>query len=668
MAASSALQNLVQQGLALQQQGKLEAAETYYTQALKIDPGEVNANHFLGIIKAQQGKADEGLRLINKAVRRAPNEPLILMNYGIVLSSTGRHEDALRAYEKAIAGQPSNPAIWINKGNTLGQIGRLPDALAAYERALALDDKLPMIWNLRSSILLSLSRYGEAAESANRAIILEPRNADAHCNAGLALYVLGRREQAIAHLDTAVNSAGDQGAARVIRCIAELPVLYVDIDEIEQRRRDYTEQLATLARIVEQNPRALGQNVFVTLPYFLTYQGKNDRDLQLAYGQTMCRVQAAHAPAATLAGPPRGDEPIRVGIVSSFFRAHSVWKIPIKGWVSQLDRRRFQLFGYHTDPTQDQETAAARAHFTKFVDGPLPTAAWRQEILRDALHVLIYPELGMHGPTAELAAQRLARIQCVSLGHPTTTGFPTVDYFLSSALMEAPDGDRQYTEKLIKLPNLSIYYEPQETAPTPVERTEIGLRPGIPVYWCGQSLFKYLPQNDHVFARIARQVGACRFLFIDYQAGQHVNELFRKRLKRAFAAYDLDSSDYCTFLPRMSFDRFMATMGLCDVFLDSIEWSGFNTALESTTHNLPIVTMPGALMRGRHSTAVLRMMGVTETIAATTEEYVTIAARLGTDVAWRIQMRERMAQNKHRLYRDRSCIAALEEFLASAVR
>jgi Flp pilus assembly protein TadD len=40
MATSNALQSLVQQGLALQQQGKLAAAETYYTQALKIDPGE----------------------------------------------------------------------------------------------------------------------------------------------------------------------------------------------------------------------------------------------------------------------------------------------------------------------------------------------------------------------------------------------------------------------------------------------------------------------------------------------------------------------------------------------------------------------------------------------------------------------------------------------------
>ena len=36
-------------------------------------------------------------------------------------------------------------------------------------------------------------------------------------------------------------------------------------------------------------------------------------------------------------------------------------------------------------------------------------------------------------------------------------------------------------------------------------------------------------------------------------------------------------------------------------------------------------------MRGRHSAAILRMMGVTETVATTIDEYVAIADRLGQD-------------------------------------
>ena len=37
--------------------------------------------------------------------------------------------------------------------------------------------------------------------------------------------------------------------------------------------------------------------------------------------------------------------PVRVGIVSGFLFQHSVWKIGTRGWVTQLDPQRFQVFG-----------------------------------------------------------------------------------------------------------------------------------------------------------------------------------------------------------------------------------------------------------------------------------------------------------------------------------
>jgi predicted O-linked N-acetylglucosamine transferase (SPINDLY family) len=104
------------------------------------------------------------------------------------------------------------------------------------------------------------------------------------------------------------------------------------------------------------------------------------------------------------------------------------------------------------------------------------------------------------------------------------------------------------------------------------------------------------------------------------------------------------------------------------VFLDSIEWSGCNSTLESLVHNLPIVALEGRLMRGRHSAAILRRMGVTETLARSLDEYVALAGRLAREREWRESVGARVAANKHRVYRDRSCITALEEFLEEAVR
>jgi predicted O-linked N-acetylglucosamine transferase (SPINDLY family) len=233
--------------------------------------------------------------------------------------------------------------------------------------------------------------------------------------------------------------------------------------------------------------------------------------------------------------------------------------------------------------------------------------------------------------------------------------------------MEPADGQNHYTEKLVRLPNLSIYYEPFTTWPVSLARANVGLRPTTTVFWCGQSLFKYLPQFDHVFARIAKEAGDCQFAFIQ-AIGTHVTALFKRRLEQAFASVGLRADDYCIFLPRLNRHQFAAANGLCDVVLDSIGWSGFNSTLESLAHDLPIVTMPGPLMRGRHTLAVLEMMGVTETITETIADYISVAVRLARDAPWRKAVKARIAANKHRIYRDSTCISALEEFLSRAAR
>ena len=73
-------------------------------------------------------------------------------------------------------------------------------------------------------------------------------------------------------------------------------------------------------------------------------------------------------------------------------------------------------------------------------------------------------------------------------------------------------------------------------------------------------------------------------------------------------------------------------------------------------------------MRGRHATAILKMMDVEETVTASTDEYVAMAVRIARDAAWRTALRTKIAQNKQRLYRDRMCIAALEDFLETKAR
>jgi tetratricopeptide (TPR) repeat protein len=691
-------------GAVFLEQGKAKEALACFERALALEPGYVDALHNRGSALRDLERFDEALACYDAALAIKPDYAEAFSNRGIALHELERFGEALASYDKAIVLQPDYAEVLYNRGNALRDLERPAEALASYDAALAVKPDYAEAFNNRGIALHELKGFDEALASYDKAIALKPDYPEAFNNRGVTLRELKRFDAALASYDKAIALKPDYpeafdgrghllngegkwaeavidferalalkpgyAGAKFDLCMAQLPVLYRDEPEIAERRAAYRECLEALCDDVDRGrmPRDLAKAIWSSLPFFLAYQGHNDRDLQGLYGSLVCRIMAERYPPALLSPPPRSAEPVRLGIVSGFFRQHSNWKIPIKGWLSQIDRGRFRVSCYHTGLVEDAATKQAAALCDRFVQGPLSIDRWRQAILDDAPHVLIYPEVGMNAVSAQLAAQRLAPVQCNSWGHPDTSGFPTLDYYLSSELMEPPDAQDHYTERLVRLPNLSIYCEPLDPQPSALSRSDLGLRSTATIYWCGQSLYKYLPQLDEVFPRIAQEAGDCQFAFLQYWQGTHLNELFFKRLERAFADFGLRAADYCVLLPRLEPSRFVAAIGLCDVVLDSIGWSGCNSTLEGLHHDLPIVTMTGPLMRGRHTTAILKMMAVDETITGTTDNYVSVSVRLARDLPWRMTVRNRISENKHRIYRDSTCVAALQDFLNSAAR
>ena len=450
----------------------------------------------------------------------------------------------------------------------LEALGRTDDALACFDKAIAINPAFGEAITNRGRVLGSLHRYDEALETFAKGLAANPNNAEIYYIRAKLLLELNRNDHAAADLRKALSIRPDFAEARFAACFATLPILYADENEIARRRTEYEGQLRCLQAemVAGKITGDLNKALIAKQPFLLSYQGLNDADLQRLYGDIVSIAMQRQFPPAVLTPLPAPGEPIRVGIVSNFFYSHSNWKIPIKGWLSQLDRNRFKLFGYYLGKINDQATESAAALCERFINRDLTVEGWRNEILADAPHVLIYPGLLMDGVSLQLAAQRLAPVQCNSWGHPETSGMPTLDYFLSSDLMEPPDADTHYTEKLIRLPNLSVYYEPVNAEPVAVTRDELGIRSSATAFWSAQSLYKYLPQYDEVFARIAKQSGDCQFIFVRHHGGPPVNELFEARLARTFAAHGLKASDHCVFLPRMSLNKFIAASGLAISF------------------------------------------------------------------------------------------------------
>lgn len=657
---------------ALRDLGRHAEAMLQYQEAERLRPDAAEIRCNLGTVLLDLGRLDEAVACYRAARQLDPSRPELHYNLANALGRLGKFPLAEQSYRTCLALSPAHADAHYNFAGLLARQNQLAEAEASYRAAIAIRPGSASAWNNLGVVLQRTGRLTEAASCHKQAAILAPDEAEHYYNLGCAELARNATKKAAGYYMRALEADPRHAASRFAHCMAELPILYGSEPEIRRSRAAYAEKLTSLCREAEQSrtPHNLAPGVGASLPFMLAYQGLDDLELQRSHGNLVCRVMAAAVPAAPLPAFPASGERIRVGIVSAFFHEHKLWSTILEGWTQELDTTRFSLTAYHTGARRDAVTTKAALRCTRFVQGPLSPDEWRQTILADAPHVLLYPEIGIDPIAARLGAQRLAPVQCVAWGHPVTTGMPSIDHFLSGEALEPDAADAQYAENLVRLPGLGTYLEPPRRSDFGA-RGEYGLREEAAVYWCGQPLIQFLPQHDGIFPRIAGAVREAQFVFVASDR-EEITALFRHRLRQAFGAHGLDADWYCVFLPpdetQGGSQGLHCAAGLADVVLDTIGWSGMESVVGALAYDAPIVTLPGPLMRSRTAAGMLRLMNAPETIAKTTDEFIQIAINLGRDDGWRGAVIARLTANKRRLFRNMEAIEALEALMVRSVQ
>jgi CRISPR-associated protein Csy1 len=149
--------------------------------------------------------------------------------------------------------------------------------------------------------------------------------------------------------------------------------------------------------------------------------------------------------------------------------------------------------------------------------------------------------------------------------------------------------------------------------------------------------------------------------------GRHpaITEAYVRRFTGALARHGLSFSERVRVLPQVGHDDYLRINLVSDAMLDTLRWSGGNTSLDALACGLPIVTLPGAYMRGRQSAAMLELLGVPELIAANREQYLALAQRLAGDAPWRASLRQRIRSAQDRLFDRTDAIGPLQRFFQS---
>jgi CRISPR-associated protein Csy1 len=655
-------------GMLLQDRGDLAGAEARFARAAELKPGWAPPLANRGQVLMDMRRPAEALEILRAAAGIEPGNARIWNNIGLALVSLDRLDDALKTFNHALTIAPLATAHF----NVARIYNLRDDVKRAFQHAEAAARADPRLTDAHL-LLGDLHRKARNAEGMRKsftdAVKSAPRNARAlNAYAEFLASVGETREGREEYRRISRDNPADLKAALGANLL--LPSVYGGTGELQQWRNDYVAGMAHLEAARGQFTFASEREAMLQARwtnFYLAYQGRDDRELQSRFGDFMLEVLGRSMAELLRPRVPVAERGrIRVGFCSHFFFNCTVGRY-FASWITRLDRSRFEIFVYYTNEwvADDTRTIAAAADRFRHLPGRSFDVV-AHEIAADDLDALVYPELGMHGETFSLASLRLAPVQVAGWGHPTTTGLPNIDYFVSSRDMEPEDAADSYRERLVLLPGLGTRYG-MPVAPEGGAREDFSLPAGATLYLVPQSLFKIHPDNDALLAEVMARDANGR-LVIFAAPYDTVTRAFHARLTASLARHGLELDDRVIFLPYMPHAEFLRVNTLCDVMLDTLHWSGGNTSLDALACGLPVVTLPGHLMRGRQSMAMLRLLGVEELIARDVADYVDIAVRVGGDREFRAALSARIKAGLPTLFDRDEPIRELEAFLEKAVR
>jgi tetratricopeptide (TPR) repeat protein len=562
---------------------------------------------------------------------------------------------------------PHEALAWIKRGQGHIAAGQIPAAARCFSRATKLEPHRAVHWARFGKVLLSLRQHDAAEQALRRACIVDPSSARWHTLLGHVL----REQNDIGGSLEAYSRARHLDPEDLLSAVAEallLPPIYRDAEDIQHWRSRFEaglDQIRTKARACRDWDRQVSTLEWEN--FSLAYQGRDDRRLQEGYadfvGDLLARVDPGLL--APLPQPMALDRKIRVGFLSEELRTCTIGDY-FSNWILGLPRDLFEVRCYFTGYAADDLTARIAACSERFqtLRGPLEAIA--VPIRADPPDLLIFLDVGMSAQSYLLANVRLAPIQCAAWGHPVTTGSRHIDYFLSCAEMEPDGAQAHYRENLRLLPGLGVSYN-RPRAPKVETRSRFGLPEHAHIYVCPNRLRKILPEHDSLLLDILAQDPEAVMLFFDTDAaGQR--RAFVERLQRGMSMRRIPPRQQLKFLPQLPHSEFRSALAVADVMLDTPNFSGGSSALDALAAGLPIVASEGRFMRGRQSTAMLRIVGVPELVVTDRHRYVDLALHIAGDPEYRKSLMERIFAGLSRLFDRSEPIEALAATLLEIVR
>ena len=574
---SAILHNIM--GAVLANQNQLHEAVEYYEKALQINPDYAQAYNNLGASYYRLNKINKAITCFSKALNFKKDFAEAYNNMGNAVRKLYKFKEAIEYFEKAIKIKTNYAEAYNNIGGVNEELGNKQEALDNYKKAIKINPNYADVYNNLGSVYSDLSKSEEALINYNKAISLKPKNEKFYNNLGNLFNDLGRYDEANTTLQKAIKIKPDYARA------------------------------------------------YSNLLFNLNYKVNFDSNLYLSEAKKFrLNCKTINKKFTHKYQYEKEPKKLRVGLVSADFGNHPGGFFTLST-LRELSKKNFEFVAYATTNRNDDLSHFFKPLFLKWNMVEKKTdEEIIEQIFNDGIHILM--DLQGHSAKNRLTIfmYKAAPIQASWLGQGST-GIPEVDYFIGSPHITPENEEKNYVEKVLRLPEISQSFTP------PSFEVKINELPAIKnnfiTFGCANKLSKINDNVVSLWSKILLSIPKSKLLIKTKNIDDPTIKL---NTFERFKKCKIDENRLILRGESKTRKELLEIYNEIDIALDPFPFQGNTSTCESVWMGVPVLILKGNRYLFHFGESINSNLGMQDWISKNSDEYITKAIKFSSNI------------------------------------
>ena len=610
-------------GTAYLQINDFENSVIYLNKCIVLDPKNIGAQNNLGGAYQNLKKYSKSIEVFKKLLTINPKFTEAYNNIGNCYFQLNEHQDAIENFKKSIEIDPKNFVAYSNIANVYRELKLFEKSILNYKKSIELDNKYFLAFNNLANAYKDISKFDEAIINYRKAIKINNKYVSAYENLGNVFHETAKFNEAANNYKKAYDI--NQDHHYVLGRLIHNKMYICEWAEVESYRK-------TLISKLKDNKK-------VSTPFELL-SIIDDPEIHLLASKMYFDEKYLTNNFKISKMKKNKSDKIKIGYFSPDFRNHPVLHL-IKDVFKHHDKSKFEVYAFSFEKHKNDEfTTEIKDFFNKFIEIKDLSDKEVYELTRE---IDIDIAIDLCGYTAfnrvKLFSNRVAPIQINYLGYPGSIGTSFMDYIIADQIVIPKDEIKNYSEKVVYLPNC---YQPnsnyEKLKIKDLRKKDFSL-PEDKVIFCNfGSNFKINAKIFDSWMSILEKVPNS-ILWLLKSNDESVENLKSEAQKRNI------KKERIIFASKISQKEHLERLTLADIYLDTFPYSSHTTASDAIRMGIPIITLIGRSFPSRVCASILEQVNLSKLVAKTNEEFEEKATYFGNNRNKLLELKEELINN-----------------------